>query len=122
VRHLRDRGRESVGVIRAFSRRFEAADALAERPAAKFFSCGKFDLARLFVRLRVPRRELCGACACKAIVVSDVAETRIPSALMRCFEFLVEVCADAKTFNDASGCGSRCRYGGSARTGIYTQN
>jgi hypothetical protein len=79
----------------------EAADAPAERFAAKFFPCGKFDFARLLVRVRKSRRDQSRACACNAIVLSDVSETRIPRALFHCLEFLEQICASAKKFSTA---------------------
>jgi hypothetical protein len=85
-------------VIRAFSHRCEAADAPAERFAAKFFPCGKFDFARLLVRVRKSRRDQSRACACNAIVLSDLSQTRIPRALLHYLEFLEEVCVSAKNF------------------------
>jgi hypothetical protein len=90
--------RESVGVIRAFSRRCEAADVPAERSGANFFSCGKFDFVRLVVRVREPRCKLCKACARNNVMLRDVAETRIPRALLHCFQLFEKICAGHKKF------------------------
>jgi hypothetical protein len=114
--------RESVRVIRAFSRRYQAADVPAERSTANLFPCGKFDFAHLGVRVRESRGKLCGAYVRDTVALGDVVETRIPRALLRYFEFFEEVCSGANIFDDASECRQRCRCGGLARTGMHTQS
>jgi hypothetical protein len=59
---------------------------------------------------------------CKTIALNDITETRIPWALSRRVEFLVENRAIAKVFGKVSRYRSRRLRGGTASSEIYTQS
>jgi hypothetical protein len=59
---------------------------------------------------------------CKTIALNDITETRIPWALSRRVEFLVENRAIAKVFGKVSRYRSRRPRGGTASSEIYTQS